>query len=161
MLIPVTISIHRSRDTPVRALRTEALLLPAAVALLVSLLSLTGCSTPGVGDPCVPEQIPAGGFDQTEAYIESSSVQCETRVCMVWHLQGTPDGAPGCNLPGSNCVTEDETKPLWYCTCRCDSGDSRFAACTCPSDYTCTSVLEQGSEGVRGSYCVHNNTVNL
>lgn len=149
------------KDTPVRVLRTEALLLSAAASLLVSLLSLTGCSTPGVGDPCVPEQIPEGGFQSSEAYIESSSVQCETRVCMVWHLQGTPDGSPGCASANPPCVAENEAAPQWYCTCRCDSGDSRFAACTCPGDYTCKVVLEQGSAGVKGSYCVHNATVNL
>jgi hypothetical protein len=46
-----------------------------------------------------------------------------------------------------------------YCTCRCESGNSKFASCSCPSGYDCTPVLEQGSVGVRGSYCVRSDTV--
>ena len=45
---------------------------------------------PKVGAPCLPEQVPETGFDDREAYIESSSVQCETRVCIVYHLKGDP-----------------------------------------------------------------------
>jgi hypothetical protein len=143
----------------VRLLRTEALLLPAAAALFVSLLVGSGCGTPAVGDPCIPEQIPEGGFDPSEAYIESSSVQCETRVCMVWHLQGAPHGTSTCDQNPNACATQDKVDERVYCTCRCDAGNTRFASCSCPTGYTCTPVLEQGSEGVRGSYCVLNSTV--
>lgn len=146
-----------------RLLRKEALPLPAAAALFVSLLMsiATGCGTPAVGDPCIPEQIPEGGFDPSEAYIESSSVQCETRVCMVWHLSGAPAGTPTCDQSAdkTKCADPDKVDKSIYCTCRCDAGNTRFASCTCPTGYTCTPVLEQGSEGVRGSYCVLNSTV--
>ena len=121
--------------------------------MFIALLGFGGCATPAVGDPCLPEQIPEGGFQQTEAYIESSSVQCQTRVCMVYKLEGAPMGTPTC-LAGGKCATAEEVDKAVYCTCRCDAGNSRFANCTCPSGYTCTPVLEQGSEGVRGSYCV-------
>jgi hypothetical protein len=142
----------------VRVLRSEAVLLPAAAAFF-ALLSLGGCAPPGVGDPCLPEQIPEGGFDESEAYIESSSVQCETRVCMVWHMKGAPMGTPTCQRDPSSCATLEKVNDSVYCTCRCDAGNTRFASCTCPGGYTCTPVLEQGSEGVRGSYCVLTKTV--
>ena len=122
--------------------------------MFVALLGFAGCATPAVGDPCLPEQVPEGGFQQTEAYIESSSVQCQTRVCMVYKLEGAPEGTPTCVADRTKCATAEQVDKAVYCTCRCDAGNSRFANCTCPSGYTCTPVLEQGSEGVRGSYCV-------
>jgi hypothetical protein len=158
---------------PVRFLRTEATTLYAAAIALAALI-MTGCATPAVGAPCLPEQVPSGGFDQSEAYIESSSVQCETRVCMVFHLAGAPPGTAKCQPKQSitqcaatdkNCVmpiacaTDEDVAKYVYCTCRCNSGNSKFASCTCPSGYDCTPVLEQGSVGVRGSYCVRSDTV--
>ena len=66
-------------------------------------LALTACTGSPVGDPCIPESIPAGGFDAQEVYLETSSVQCRTRVCMVYRLQGNPElvceecgDCPGC-----------------------------------------------------------------
>ena len=145
-----------------------------SASALALALTLIGCGTPAVGAPCLPEQVPAGGFDQSEAYIESSSVQCETRVCMVYHLEGAPpDTSPCqpkqlitmCDPKDKNCVmpvpcaTPQDVEKFVYCTCRCESGNPKFASCTCPSGYTCASVLEQGSVGVRGSYCVRSDTV--
>jgi hypothetical protein len=144
---------------PVRVLRPEGVLLPA-VAALIALLHLGGCAPAGVGDPCLPEQIPEGGFDDSEAYIESSSVQCQTRVCMVWHMKGAPQGTTTCTRDPTSCAPQDKVDQRVYCTCRCDAGNTRFASCTCPSGYTCNPVLEQGSEGVRGSYCVLSVTAN-
>ena len=138
-----------------RFLRTQGL----AAAFALATLGMVACGAPGVGDPCIPEQIPDNGFDMSEAYIESSSVQCETRVCMVWHLAGAPPESRTCMQRPETCAKMDDVNNLVYCTCRCDSGNARFASCTCPSGYTCTPVLEQGSEGVRGSYCVLSNTV--
>jgi hypothetical protein len=139
----------------VRVLRTQGL----AAAIVVALLGMVGCGAPGVGDPCIPEQVPDNGFDDSEAYIESSSVQCETRVCMVWHLKGAPPETQICMRKSDMCAQQAVVTDRVYCTCRCDSGNARFASCTCPSGYTCTPVLEQGSEGVRGSYCVLSKTV--
>jgi hypothetical protein len=157
---------------PVRVLRTEATPLFVAAAILAT-VGLTGCATPNVGAPCLPEQVPDTGFDESEAYIESSSVQCETRVCMVYKLQGAPPGGPSrcvdnpptCNAGDKNCTqqvkcaTAEDLEKKVYCTCRCNSGDSKFASCTCPGGYACTPVLLQGSVGVRGSYCVRKDTV--
>ena len=131
-----------------------------------------GCATPAVGDPCLPEQVPETGFDEREAYIESSSVQCATRVCMVFRLKGDP--RPGCvERPmaancdpsvdpdctgGISCADPDEIEKRIYCTCRCNSGDTGFAECECPDGFSCVDVLEQGGPGVRGGYCVRNGT---
>jgi hypothetical protein len=157
---------------PVRFLGKQASALYAAAAIAAGSV-IGGCSSPAVGAPCLPEQVPSGGFDQSEAYIESSSVQCETRVCMVYHLSGAPPGTSKCQpkpitpcaMNDKNCVTpipcatDQEVEKFVYCTCRCESGNSKFASCSCPSGYDCTPVLEQGSVGVRGSYCVRSDTV--
>ena len=155
-----------------RFLRSEAKTLYAA-AIALTAATFSGCTTPAVGAPCLPEQVPSNGFDMSEAYIESSSVQCETRVCMVYKLQGAPKGSAKCvdnpamcamNDPNCvqqvRCAPQDEVDKKVYCTCRCSSPNSKFAACSCPSGYDCTPVLEQGSIGVRGSYCVRSDTAN-
>src|SRR5215510_11094897 len=109
-----------SQTTPVKL---TALL---AAPLLFGLLH--GCATPAVGAPCLPEQIPDNGFDPREAYIESSSVQCETRVCMVFQLDGDPQ--KGCVANDmKKCPSEKEVERSVYCTCRCDSGSTGFAEC--------------------------------
>ena len=68
---------------------------PMAAALfaaaVVAVISATGCSATGVGDPCIPEQeydprFP--GFDEREVNVESKSFQCETRLCLVNHFRG-------------------------------------------------------------------------
>lgn len=143
--------------------RAKSLLLLGS-ALVTALL--IGCSTPAVGAPCLPEQVPEDGFADQEAYVESSSVQCETRVCIVFRLRGDPrEGCmqvePDPNDPtstGRYCATEDEVEKRVYCTCRCNSADTGFAECECPDGFTCVDVLEQGGPGVRGGYCVRNGT---
>lgn len=138
-------------------------------ALLMTLLY--GCSTPAVGAPCLPEQVPETGFDDREAYIESSSVQCETRVCIVFRLRGdpregcTPSANPGCDAandptcePTVICADPSQVEDRVYCTCRCNSADTGFAECECPDGFSCVDVLEQGGPGVRGGYCVRNGT---
>lgn len=144
--------------------------------LLVSLCLAafaTGCATPAVGDPCLPEQVPEDGFVDSEAYVESSSVQCETRVCIVYHLDGDPrKDCPergGCVKTDTNqclgddvlrCAPADAVEKAAYCTCRCDSADTGFAECECPDGFSCVDVLEQGGPGVRGGYCVRNGSAN-
>jgi hypothetical protein len=164
---------------PVRFLRTDATPVHAVAITLVALLATafsSACTTPAVGAPCLPEQVPSGGFDESEAYIESSSVQCETRVCMVYHLSGAPSETTKCVpkaqitacpvndkncIPAIQCADPDDIVRRVYCTCRCESGDPKFASCSCPSGYSCRSVLEQGSVGVKGSYCVRSDSVNV
>jgi hypothetical protein len=63
-----------------------------AAALTVLAFTAVGCKPgTGVGDPCDPESVPGGGFDRQEVYLETSSVQCRTRVCMVYEIAGLPD----------------------------------------------------------------------
>lgn len=150
-------------------------LLLLASAVMVAMLS--ACSTPAVGAPCLPEQVPATGFDDREAYIESSSVQCQTRVCMVYKLRGDPrkdcmarlagmpantcdkSKDPMCQDNTLTCATADQVDDRVYCTCRCKApANTAFATCTCPDGFSCVDVLDQGDPGVRGSYCVKNKT---
>ena len=111
--------------------------------------------------------MPEDGFADREAYVESSSVQCETRVCIVFRLRGDP--REGCvpvtptqrseRRPASTSARRrNEVEKRVYCTCRCNSGDTGFAECECPDGFTCVDVLEQGGPGVRGGYCVRNGT---
>lgn len=141
------------------------------VSLALLFAFLMGCSSPAVGDPCLPEQVPETGFDDSEAYVESSSVQCETRVCIVYHLGGDPrEGCVEDTTPcvpsetvvcpdGPKCASKSDVDERVYCTCRCDSGNTGFAECECPDGFSCVPVLEQGGPGVRGGYCVRNSSV--
>lgn len=130
------------------------------VALFMG-LSLTGCEAPGVGDPCLPEAVPEGGFRDTESYLETSSVQCRTRVCMVYKLEGDPrpvceddpnGTTAGCPAPG-DLADPAEAEERIFCTCRCD-GPSNTTNCECPSGFSCEEVLDLGGDGIRGSYCI-------
>ncbi len=101
-----------------------------------------GCGT-GVGDPCVPERIPDNGFDETEAYIETSSVQCETRVCGVFEFVGDP------RMQDQRLVENGV-----YCTCRCEAPEEDIAVCECPADFECKEIFDIGGSGIQGGYCV-------
>ena len=133
----------------------------ATMALVAGLSWLPmGCEAPGVGDPCEPEQVPAGGFVPTEAYLETSSVQCRTRVCMVYKLAGDP--REECDPTQTVCPTRDQVDDRVYCTCRCRAPDDPNATvCECPEGYECTEVLtsEGAGPGIRGSYCVKSGTI--
>lgn len=133
--------------------------------------ALIGCGDPPVGAPCLPEDIPDNGFNPSESYIESSSVQCETRVCIVYQLNGDPregcveTGPTVCPPEDENCVpaipcaSEEDVEDRIFCTCRCNAGDTGFAECDCPSGFTCQDILDRGGDGVRGGYCVRNKTL--
>jgi hypothetical protein len=119
---------------------------------------LAGCAPSGVGDPCTPEQIPEGGFNQSEVYVETSSVQCRTRVCLVFGLGGDPTNTqPDCPKGAESCVDQDEVDQRVTCSCRCRAPEgSNTPTCDCPSGFRCPEdpLLTQGEEGIRGSYCV-------
>ena len=132
-------------------------------------LALLGaaCAETGVGDSCVPEKVPPGGFLPTETYLETSSLQCATRVCLVRGLDGDPNNLQedGCPLDAvddpdfdpndSTCVLETDVVEKVYCSCRCGApAGSGFGTCACPNGFKCEEVLETGGNGVRGSYCV-------
>jgi hypothetical protein len=133
------------------------------------LLGLAACGVEGVGDPCTPEAIPVKsamggaqyGFEKSEAYIESSSVQCRSRLCIVNHLDNGTNGTipadprvtceqnPG--KPG--CVAESEVANGVHCTCKC-GGPETVEHCKCPQPFVCLEILTLGGDGIKGSYCV-------
>lgn len=128
-------------------------LLPLLVVAL-SMLALS-CGESGVGDPCNPQHppLPDGGaqcpnappgsdcFLGTELYLETRSLQCRTRVCMVYHWSEREQ------VPG-------EQARRVFCTCRCGGEGDPTAFCTCPSGFRCTVAFVAGEPGIRGSYCV-------
>ncbi|QQR88825.1 MAG: hypothetical protein IPJ88_11375 [Myxococcales bacterium] len=122
--------------------------------LILASLASFGCEVEGVGDPCVPEAIQSGGFDEKEFYIEPSSVQCRTRFCLVYQLQGDPTNvcADGVLSGTDGCLTTDEVADRVYCTCKCGGENSN---CDCPDGFRCEEIFgEETSPGIAGSYCV-------
>jgi hypothetical protein len=135
------------------------------VAISLLWLAGTGCSSSAVGDPCVPEKVPKEGFLPSETYLEVSSVQCATRVCLVRDLDGDPrnlqeDGCPRNPDPlddpaDSTCVFASDVEQSVYCSCRCAApAGSDLPTCGCPDGFICEEVLETGGDGIRGSYCI-------
>jgi len=131
------------------------------VTLFGTALLALGCTGSPVGDPCVPESIPPGGFDPQEVYLETSSVQCRTRVCMVYQLSGNPDVI--CDEFGmpAGCIPRTTLSNQVFCSCRCssDGGDTNIPLCDCGDGFRCLEEGERGfvtagGEGVRGGYCV-------
>ncbi len=129
-------------------------------------IAIGGCQVSGVGDPCMPEEIPDDGFNAQESYVEASSVQCRTRTCIVQGLSGDPrdvfygvDDPRNTCTPGidANCHTPEEVDDHVYCSCRCSApAGSSTPTCDCPSGFTCEDLLELGGPGIRGGYCVKN-----
>jgi hypothetical protein len=139
----------------------------AVVALLA--LGAIGCAPVGLGDPCTPEAIPGGGFSPREVYVESGSVQCRTRTCMVYHLDGNPECRPSCAIcaggsdacprctSAMDCVTEgtpslENSSERVFCSCRCSAGGNpSLPLCQCTAGFRC---VPDGDPG--GGYCVPN-----
>ena len=63
-----------------------------------------------VGDPCTPEQeddTEFNGFDYRQVTLDSKSLQCQTRLCLVNHFQGRvscPYGQDAKGKPSSGSV---------------------------------------------------------
>ena len=115
------------------------------------------CADTGVGDACTPRQVPPGGFLASETYLETSSVECTTRVCFVRDLAGDPNNLQedGCPLGEATCVSAGQVADNVYCSCRCAAPPgSGFRTCACPSGFTCEGDFETGGDGIQGSYCV-------
>lgn len=130
--------------------------LMTVVALL--LVAAAGCTGSPIGDPCVPESIPVGGFDSREIYLETSSVQCRTRVCMVYQLSGDPENI--CDATGgpAGCISQDTVNAQVFCSCRCsvpEGGQANTPLCDCGDGFVCVDdIVTTGGAGVRGGYCV-------
>ncbi|MCC6873334.1 MAG: hypothetical protein IT378_03415 [Sandaracinaceae bacterium] len=112
--------------------------------LLLVLLCVSACTGSPVGDPCIPEVVPPGGFDERDRYVESPSVQCVTRTCVVSGLSGDP--REGCT--GDTCASPADVPRHVYCSCRCDS-EAQSGACACPTGFRCEPFPAQGSYCVR------------
>jgi hypothetical protein len=126
-------------------------------------LAAIACAEEGVGDPCTPETVPTkngvSGFEKSESYIESNSVQCRSRLCIV-HKLDNGKGAPAdprvdclTNPMAVNCVRADQLEKSVHCTCKC-GGPKTSEQCKCPSGFTCREILTLGGPGIRGDYCV-------
>lgn len=141
------------------------------LAFVVLSLVAVGCTDEGVGDPCIPEAIPCDqngencGYKASESYLETSSVQCRSRLCIVHQLDNGSNGeypsdprnlCKDSNEPG--CLSQKLLEDSVYCTCRCKvpSGVStgNQELCSCPDGFDCNEILTQGGPGVIGSYCV-------
>jgi hypothetical protein len=117
-------------------------------------LHAIGCTSNGVGDPCLPPQPSssattaaaancgddAGCFLGSELYVETRAVECRTRVCLVNHWDQV--SAP------------QERSERTYCTCRCDGPGDPATLCDCPDGFRCLPVFAIGETAVQGSYCV-------
>jgi hypothetical protein len=140
-----------------------------AIAMMAMGLAFgaTACANEGIGEPCIPESIPCSkdkgcGFGAQESYVESSSVQCRSRVCIVHKLKGGDLADPRelCSNPPAagdnpNCVTNDQLDQSVYCTCRCKDGKGKkVEGCECEGEFKCEEILTLGGDGIRGSYCV-------
>lgn len=135
---------------------------PWSVAIVAFAIAIAaGCTGSPIGDPCIPESIPEGGFDPRETYLETSSVQCRTRVCMVYQLDGNPehvneDGT--CPAGSDDCVSRGAVETQVFCSCRCqvpEGGQANTPLCSCGDGFTCIEdVVTTGGEGVQGGYCV-------
>ncbi len=122
--------------------------------LLLALFTngLCACVANGVGDPCLPTRPPldratdpqcapdAGCFVGGEYFIETRSVQCRTRVCIVnhWDEQSAPE----------------RRSADAYCSCRCAGAVDPGTLCTCPAGFHCGLDVGSGAPGLQGGYCV-------
>lgn len=129
-------------------------------------LASLGCGDLGVGDPCAPQRpVEDGGaagvcnpnammtngcFRGTEIYIETQSLQCRSRICLVYKYDEASDNL-GTNRP-----------KRVFCTCRCGvpaslrSTTDESVLCTCPENFVCQTDVagRQYNPGVQGSYCI-------
>lgn len=103
--------------------------LSACSTLLASVL-LAACTGQPIGDPCIPERVPPGGFVAAETYLETGSVDCETRLCMVRGL----DGDPRRQCDDGTCPSETMVRDHVYCTAAC------AADVECPEGFVCVDV---------------------
>jgi hypothetical protein len=147
--------------------------LSLALGLLIG-VATAGCPAQGIGDPCIPEAIPPGGFDSREVYLETSAVQCRTRTCMVFRLRGDPSCVPSrdntcdqprCRAPDGTETCIEETASIGmvnspnrvFCTCRCSAaGEANTPLCKCTEGYHCVELVMGGGSGAQGGYCVPN-----
>ena len=107
-----------------------------------------------VGNACLPEQVPEGGFSGQDAYLERSDAECGALPCLVYRVAGDP--RPGCvPTPQMPCAAPEQVQEHVHCSCRCETPAGE-GECVCPDGFSCVPVLDQGAPDVVGSYCVRN-----
>lgn len=123
--------------------RLPVLLLTVVVAALVA------CAPTGVGDPCEPEVLAQGGVAGGETVVETSSLQCRTRVCMFYNEESF------CTIRcGTEAPNDEACLAAWY-----EEGpkglndDGTFEDEEWPPAW-CEAQVSVGSPGIRGWYCV-------
>ncbi len=137
--------------------RSTVAFLGRSIAWAVWALGLSAgvaaCAPSGVGDPCTPENIPPGGFDEREAYVETGSVQCRTRVCLVYRYQGDPTR---CEQEECADIELQDIADRVFCSCRCRAPEGQ-PTCACPEGFVCTEdyiINNAMVPGTQGAYCV-------
>ena len=80
-------------------------------------------------------------WDPEEIYIEGRSLQCRTRVCMVYQIDFNYQH------PDEN-ISKNIQSP--YCTQPCGSGASYSE---CPAGYCCVKIVTSQESSVSGYYC--------
>ncbi len=141
---------------------------------LVAVAAAGACTSGGgVGDPCLPEEeydATFSGFALSEVSVETASLGCESRLCLVNHFQGRvscpfgqrqsdlalPGTAPErCRVPQTTGDRPEDSVgvpvPAWsldrprdaavYCSCRCDGPDRNARYCDCPEGFTCEPLV--------------------
>jgi hypothetical protein len=106
-------------------------------AASVILVAMYGCAPTGIGDPCEPEVI-SPDIDRGETVIETSSLQCRTRVCMFFN---------GHSFCTKRCNSDEDCLAEWFEEGPADDDEEW------PPAY-CEAEVSIGSPGVIGSYCV-------
>ena len=109
---------------------------------LVAIASSLACAPTGVGDPCEPEVLPDGGFNENDMVVEASSLQCRTRICMRFH---------GIDFCTKRCETDEDCNADWY---EEGAGDGDI-----PPAY-CRATVTVGRPGMLGTYCVPTRALN-
>lgn len=144
-------------------------------------LLLVGCTDEGIGDPCVPEdeyRPEFSGYSPQEVNVESRSLQCRSRVCLVNQFQGrssciygqasgsggckTPDGMLDVSVPVEPQLEARPVDDAVYCSCRCDGEDPDAPYCDCPDGYSCADLVPYipiADAQLAGSYCVREGTL--
>ncbi len=140
---PCNVCIHRVvHDASATEYEMRRWNVLVAAALLVA--AAASCTPEGVGDPCEPESCPPDevnpevcDWQYEEVYLEHFSLQCRTRVCLVFR-------------PEPNVFDP-------YCSRRCGPG---AAYTKCPAKFACAEVASGATAGA-GCYCVDKEQLNL
>lgn len=94
------------------------------------------CAPIGVGDPCQPEVEPEGGFQPGETVLETSSLQCRTRVCMYYNAN---------SFCTRRCESDEDCLAEWF---EAGPGQGDVEVAYCEAEVTV------GAPAMLGNYCV-------